>query len=294
MHAYCIITHNEPKLFKTLIELLDDKRNDIYVYLDKKTDKSLFESTSTKYSRIFFINKTRYLSWGSPELLYAELCLLSFAYSHGKYSYYHLISGADLPIKSQDYIHNYLKNKNREYIGVVKSDIQDSWIDKRTSVFYFFKNHMSMARQHSCWGRWMFHIQEKFVNWQLYHRFFIRDYNMQLKMGPQWFSITSACVEYLLGKKKYFHSKYKYTKIPDEIAIQSAIWNSPFKENIYDLDDQYHSCLRKIDWTRGGPYIWREKDFEELMSTDCLFARKFSGSDMNIVNRIVETLCKGE
>ena len=296
MHAYCIITHNEPKLFKILIELLDDKRNDIYVYLDKKTDKSLFDSTSTKYSRIFFLDNTCYLSWGSPELLNAELVLLKFAHSHGKYSRYHLISGVDLPIRTQDYIHDFLdcRNAQKEFIGVVKSDVQDSWIKQRTGVYYFFKNHLSLARECTRFGKLLFHFQDRFVTWQMYHPIFRRNYDVKLKMGPQWFSLTNSCVEYLLAKEKTFFCKFKYTKIPDEIAIQSAVWNSPFKENIYDLDDQYHSCLRKIDWTRGGPYVWREKDFEELMSTDCLFARKFSCSDMNIVNKIVETLCKGE
>ena len=292
MHAYCIIVHNDPQLFKILISLLDDSRNDIYVYLDKKIDNSLYESVLTKYSRIFFLDNTRYLSWGSPELLYAELKLLRCAYSHGKYSYYHLISGTDLPIKTQDYIHEYLKNKNKEYIGVVKSDIQDSWIEKRTSVFYFFKNYLNLSRQCSRYGRCVFHIQDRFVTWQLFHSVFKRNFNMQLKMGPQWFSITSACVEYLLSMEKYFCCKYKYTMIPDEIAIQSAIWNSAFRKNIYDIDDQYHSCLRKIDWNRGWPYVWQDEDYEELMTSDCLFARKFSSSNMTLVNRIAQTLIK--
>lgn len=291
MHAYCLIVHNEPHLFRILISLLDDERNDIYVYLDKKTDRSLFESTSTKYSRIFFLNYTHYLSWGSPELLFAELKSLMFAYSHGKYSYYHLISGTDLPIKSQDYIHDYLKNKNVEYVGVVKNDIQDSWVKIRTSVFYLFKNHLNKSRQCSRLGRCVFRIQDRFVTWQLFHPVFKRNFNMQLKMGPQWFSITSACVEYLLSMEKYFYRKYKYT-IPDEIAIQSVIWNSPFRKNIYDLDNQYHSCLRKIDWKRGGPYVWKDEDYDELMNSDCLFARKFSSCNMTLVNRIAQTLKK--
>ena len=55
---------------------------------------------------------------------------------------------------------------------------------------------------------------------------------------------------------------------------------------IYDETNSYHSCLRKIDWNRGTPYVWRSDDFEELTNDDYLFARKFSSCDMDIVLKI--------
>ena len=82
--------------------------------------------------------------------------------------------------------------------------------------------------------------------------------------------------------------------IPDEIAIQSAIWNSAFRKNIYDIDDQYHSCLRKIDWKCGEPYELHDNDYEELMNSDCLFAREFSSNNMTWVNRTAQALTKQE
>ena len=51
--------------------------------------------------------------------------------------------------------------------------------------------------------------------------------------------------------------------------------------------------MRYIDWTRGNPYIFRSADFEQLMSSDRMFARKFDEKvDFDIVERIFEALDK--
>ena len=57
------------------------------------------------------------VNWGGFSLIKCELRLLKAAVmSDTEYSRYHLISGLDLPIKSQDYIHAFFKNNCNEYI----------------------------------------------------------------------------------------------------------------------------------------------------------------------------------
>lgn len=34
-HAYLIIAHNEPKVLETLLNCIDDRRNDVYLHIDK-------------------------------------------------------------------------------------------------------------------------------------------------------------------------------------------------------------------------------------------------------------------
>ncbi len=78
----------------------------------------------------------------------------------------------------------------------------------------------------------------------------------------------------------------------DEIFLQTILWNSPFKENIYRFNDEYRSNLREVDWKRGNPYVWgsSSEDFELLKNSDKLFARKFSNQFPDIINKIKE-LC---
>lgn len=45
--------------------------------------------------------------------------------------------------------------------------------------------------------------------------------------------------------------------------------------------------MRSIDFQRGTPWIWREEDYEKLLESDMLFARKFDAKvDRNIIEKI--------
>ena len=59
---------------------------------------------------------------------------------------------------------------------------------------------------------------------------------------------------------------FKFTYCADELFFQTIFENSPYKNNLYynKKDDNYISCMRYIDWTRGQPYTFKENDFEEL------------------------------
>ena len=50
-----------------------------------------------------------------------------------------------------------------------------------------------------------------------------------------------------------------------------------------------HANMRFIDWKRGDPYLFHSSDFNELISSDLLFARKFNEDvDNDIIIKIKE------
>ncbi len=51
-HAYCIIAHNDPYCLQSLINTIDDERNDIFLILDKKSDIKDFAGIKTRKSRL--------------------------------------------------------------------------------------------------------------------------------------------------------------------------------------------------------------------------------------------------
>ena len=53
-------------------------------------------------------------------------------------------------------------------------------------------------------------------------------------------------------------------------------------------------AMRYIDWTRGHPYTFKSEDYDELMNSGCLFARKFSiVQDDKIVRKITSAVLNG-
>lgn len=63
----------------------------------------------------------------------------------------------------------------------------------------------------------------------------------------------------------------------------------PLPENIYRPEDEAAGNMRLIDWHRGGPYVWKKRDYDELVQSDKLFARKFSSDQMELVNHLEAT-----
>lgn len=55
------------------------------------------------------------------------------------------------------------------------------------------------------------------------------------------------------------------------------------------MNRDYVTSARLIDWSRGNPYVWRLTDYEELIHSDRMFARKFNwDTDKEIILKIAE------
>ena len=281
-HAYLILVHNQPRLLQVLVDMIDDERNDIFIHVDKKTDIALFSSICSKKSNLIFTNRVK-IYWGDVSMVEAELILFETARKQGPYLYYHLLSGVDLPLKSQDYIHNLFDKTFRgdEFVGFVKSQKIDSKVRYYYVFDWFFKNYTFIGRICYIIRRLSIKLQKAIGVWRNKHITFYK--------GAQWVSITDELCSYILKNKKGIFRLYRHTLCPDEIFIQTLLHESSLYHRVHNPQDEYGSCLRLIDWERGNnssPYQWKNEDYSRLVSSDMLFARKFSEDDMDFVNRI--------
>ena len=71
-HAYLIIAHTNFGQLKKLLQLLDDQKNDIYVFVDKTSDfdERSFDS-GCKFSTVHFTERMS-VSWGGDFLRFAR------------------------------------------------------------------------------------------------------------------------------------------------------------------------------------------------------------------------------
>ena len=206
----------------------------------------------------------------------AELALFEKA-SHTPHSYYHLLSGIDLPLHGQDFIHQYFEGKNQEYIGFAKN-----W-DVRGRVFCH-NILMAHMRQPNRYAQFLLvKLRIWFNKLQMSLGYRVPQPNLTYKAGSSWVSVTHDFVVSLLEKKCELLTMYRYACCPDEIYKHTFAFNSGFKDRIAK-----EGSLREIDWNRGTPYIWRNEDYDYLSKSKCLFARKFDGKvDSEIINRIL-------
>lgn len=287
MHAYMIIAHNQFDLLKKLIVALDDRRNDIFVHIDSKVkdfDFDMFKKLP-KFSEIHFTQRVS-VTWGDFSQVKAEMILLNAAVGNEtenkKYTYYHLLSGCDLPIKSNDEIHRFFdENNGKEFIHFSSNEAADSSVT-RIKYYHFFRGKRTFFRKLLSYSILQL---EKFLGVDR-----LKKYGIQVQKGCNWFSITGDFAAYIAENMGKWEKVFKYSYCADEVFVQTIFVNSPFKDNLYmpNCNNDHLACARLIDWERGNPYVFGKEDFELIQSSPAMFARKF---DIIKDKEIVDSVC---
>ena len=289
-HAYLIMAHNEPYILERILKLIDDNRNDIYIHIDKKWKDFDFEyfKSLVKKSNIFFTKRLDVI-WGSFKQIECELLLFETA-SRGKYDYYHLISGVDMPLVSQDIMHDFFeKNRGKEFVIFDDHESISKSALERVSLYHFL---VPWARNKNEIKRLIF---DKFHFWSVFLQRKMRvnrvkKYDCKFRKGANWVSITDGFVRYILSKKRLIRKIFKYSYCADELFVQTILYNSEFYKNVISLkNDDYESIKRFVDWNKGQPYTFKLEDYDLIINSGCFFARKFSSKvDKKVIDKIYE------
>ena len=287
-HAYCIIAHTDIYCLQKLITCIDDPRNDIFVLYDRKSDMFNHHLSAEKsFLKIISKEDSIDIRWGAYSQVEAELIVLKTAALTNKYDYYHLISGQDLPIKSQDEIHSFFSKlpKGTNLIGYKDSTARDRRNTlKRIVPFHLFRYNL---RNKNKYVRLFFRSIEE-ISSHIQRILGLKICKtIQYKKGCNWVSITDEFTRYVLSQTDFIKNILGKAILCDELLMQTLAWNSQFKDTIYNCSEEYEGCMRDIDWSRGKPYVWKEEDLKHLLNSDKLFARKFSSDiDKKIIDEV--------
>lgn len=285
-HAYLILAHNEFELLRLLVGRLDDPRNDIYIHFDKKVE--VLPTLQTAHAQLHILEERIDVRWADVSVLEAELKLLQTAQARGierGYTYYHLLSGVDLPLKSQDDIHNFCeRHEGAEFIGFYREPTLERDLERKVQRYHCF----SRDFRGSGFGWWCKRIVralairgQELIGYRRYpQRAFAK--------GTQWLSITHQLCTAIAHEAQAISRLYQNTFCSDEIAIHTFVAHSPFMDKVYDPDNEARSSLRHIGWDKGELKDFTSQDYTALADSPALFARKFNSRDMAFIHRILE------
>lgn len=277
-HAYLILAHNEFGLLQLLLDCLDDARNDIYVHIDRKVQR--LPDLHTEKAGLHILENRTDIRWADYSMVEAEFALFETAQKNGPYAYYHLLSGVDLPLKSQDYIHRFCEeHQGKEFIGYTLTEMTPE-LSQRMQRWHLFPRHFSRSRNVYSVIRALSIRLQRILGIR-------RNKEVDFKKGSQWVSITQPMAEYVLSKKEWAQHTFTHTFVPDECLMQTLCWNSPFKEKLYSVRSDGEGCMRCIGWQNDELHDWSAADYGTLVASPALFARKFNSSDMDFIRRIV-------
>lgn len=278
------MAHNNFRVLQEFLRSIDFEGADIYIHINKKVKNApIIQLTGIiKRASIYFVRPVR-VRYCDYSMMHAVITLFREA-TKTKHDYYHIVSGSDLLIKPHKQFDDFFKqNKGAEFVGFSPS---------YTSYFVEQKNYLVPL----CRNKYKYiaiacaKIRRLIVKLQILLGYnVIRNLDWEVKKGYDWYSITHEAALYLLVNEPKFRKFFYRSFCPTEFFPQTVLFNSHFREKIYCLNDTNIGSLRMIDWNRGQPYVFRESDFELIINSDCIFARKFMEDiDFEIVKKISE------
>jgi len=263
--AYLILIHNNFAQFQLLFDSIYYKDHIYLIHVDKKSDKEFHnrvKSYLSSYSNAH-IMKSQICNWGGFSMVDVQIKGLQKLLQISKdWDFFINLSGQDFPLKSQQYIMDFLgKNKDNNFI-----DARDL-ISESNSLFRIRKFYIEF-------GKYLINTRFK------------RAYPKGIKpyYGSQWFILNRDFCNFFVKDKttKKIIKFYKNTFIPDEAVFQTAIMNSSFHSTVISNNKR---ALRMYD--DGKPMILKSDDFEYLYSYERFFGRKF---DINVDSEIIDKL----
>jgi hypothetical protein len=253
--AYLILAHRQPGHLGRLIHALNHEGSYFFIHIDAKADLRSFQAAVPQFDNVVFISDRVRVEWGRFSVVQAALNLVQAAITSGhSFKYFTLLSGSDYPVKHKEAIKTRLTDGDRQYMRIDRR-----LTDPENTHGYLLKDLPS--------GRY-------FGDMVPYH-------------GSMFWSLTADCMRFILdfiNRNPGYVEIHSYMGIPDEVFFHSLVKHSPFADAItHDFSagcypNHTHHGNHFIDWggLRKRDYLTLdERDFEDLLASDALFARKF-------------------
>ncbi|QNL51630.1 glycosyl transferase [Olivibacter sp. SDN3] len=288
--AYLIAAHSDPEHLQRLVDVLDDDA-DFFIHIDKKQEIEPFIKRIDKHNVFFLTGDNRIkVYWGGFSQVQATLnllrrCLTENDRNQTEYKKVVFMSGADYPIKGNDYIHNFFDDR-KEVNFIRGMNITDANTPKynycvRNYLFFnFFIFSLTVTR-----------VIRKMLNLIVSSLKtkpnYIRNNDgdkLDIFHGSSWWALNIEVIRYIIeytANHKKLSKYFKYSLASDEKFFHTIFFNSKFsKTNLYDGTEPYvpfTSAFANLHIIDSSLRKWFNlDDFDLIENSEQLFVRKVS------------------
>lgn len=286
--AYIISAYKYPELLARIVSRLSDEDSDFFIHIDKKVKSQPFLSAlrDTQQSNIFLVKRQK-CYWAEFGLVQAFLNAIKLIHQQSRpYDYIFAISAQDYPIKSNQYIHEFLgQNLGKIFMSYTPMPVLDwNWeadggMGRLDKYYYRFRGELRVFPPLKPPTSFRGKVFQRVLGlYFVLPRQFPK--NLRPYAGSTWWTIPSKAAEFILDfldHRPDVLKFFKHVRMPDEIFFQTILCNST---NPAIRDHLINNDLRFIDWSQkdllGGHPVTLTKDhYAALRGSSHLFARKF-------------------
>jgi len=272
-HAFLLPVYSQPKLLGRILNVLSSDNHHFFIHVDAKTsDYNSFIKETKDIKNVHFILPRINVYHGTISQVYAIKALLSAALENKvKIDFFHLISGQDYPLRSNEQFDNFFENTDKSFMyfdsGEFLASMQNEY-QRCVNEFHFNNTHSIVSR-----------IYERLRVGKFLKPFYKRPLIPGLYGGWDWFSWnkqTANFVNQTLNNDPDYLERFNHTASPTE-----HIFSTLLHPRLQELGIEDQNPLRYVSWhphreiqTTYRPYNLNELDYESVINSTCFFCRK--------------------
>lgn len=277
--VYAFTCHRMTNPLKHTVNYLSSfSENIILIHVDKKSNLEYFDSL--KKSNVYFISNRIDITWGDETLMLATIELMKSSIAFD-YDYFILLSGDDIPLKTNSEFKEFLNQYNQYDFLYFDKKMSNEKIEERVKYIHpnaFYKRDKKLTTKIQ---KKAFHLTRDlfFKNKLLENN---RSRLPKLYKGTNWVSLKSSTIKYILDyieDNKWLLDLFYKSFAADEVIFHTIIMTNP-DVKLFNQPDYPISSLRYIDWQSGPEYprVLTEADKDSMAKSNCFFARKIDAN----------------
>lgn len=298
--AYLILAHQYPEQLIRLVLARNTENTLFFIHINKKTDDAIYNQVVRGLSHlpnVHFIERQFIYNFGFGHTKASLVGIKEIIESKVDFDWLILSTGQDYSIKSHQYIENFFrKNPGKIFLDYMDNDtITDGlWPNRGSDLISYWHLRVWKLRlvfpatltltsvnrycnTEKTWFRiWNALWTAMMIPFSSIRRKFPEGFKPY--RGSSYWCFPRDCVEYIydfMQTNKSFVNFFRYVDGPDEMFFQTLLLSSPLKDRI--VNDN----LFFIDWENPNPTrprVFEKCDFERLVNSPKLFARKFDAT----------------
>ncbi|MFK7869774.1 MAG: DUF5928 domain-containing protein [Roseobacter sp.] len=269
--AYILLCHKDPGAIIRQARRLTSSGDFLTIHFDARASKATYAKLKEAFRdqvSIAFAQRRVKCGWGEWSLVAATLEALRTAErSFPSATHFYMLSGDCMPIKSAEYVHQFLDTRDADFIE--NHDFFESdWIKTGMKEERLYYRHFVNERKR----KKLFYA---FLNIQRALRLTRKPpKDMNMRIGSQWWCLRRSTVEKLLtftSDRPDVTGFFSTTWIPDETFFQTLV---PHLVPSVEIENRTLTFLLFTDY--GMPATFYNDHYDLLLAQNSLFARKIS------------------
>ena len=279
--AYILLCHKDPDAIVLQAERLTAAGDYIAIHFDARAPLEDFRAIRDALSdnpNVVFARPRQRCGWGEWSLVEATLLAVRTAVeAFPRATHFYMLSGDCMPIKSAEYAHRFLDERDVDFVESV--DFFDSdWIKTGMKEDRLIYRHFLNERKH----KRLFYASVALQRRLGLKRAIPAD--LQIQIGSQWWCLRRRTVEWILEftrQRRDVMRFFRTTWIPDETFFQTLVRHLVPEG---EIESRTLTFLMFSDY--GMPVTFYNDHYDLLLSQDYLFARKISPEASELKTRL--------